>query len=345
MLTGTSKVVVAARVFPETRRLLEAVGHEVDVNPGPGPWSAGELARRCADADALLAFMTDRVDAPLLAACPRLRVVASALKGFDNLDAHACTAAGVWLTIVPDLLTAPTAELAVGLAIGLCRNVCPGDALVRSGSFQGWRPALYGAGLGGATIGVAGMGRVGTAIARRISGFEPHRVLGCDARPGWPDEARSLGVEPVSFATMLEASDLVFLALPLAPGTRHLVGASALERVRPGCRLVNVGRGGVVDEAAVARALESGRLAGYAADVFELEDWAVEDRPRSIHPELLAARDRTLFTPHLGSAVAEVRRRIEETAAGNLLAALAGRTPPNAVNAPSAEALRRRSGV
>jgi phosphonate dehydrogenase len=334
---------VGQPVFEETRRLLEDAGLAVEENPGPGAWSQSELAHRCADAEALVAFMTERVDAAFLEACPRLRVVASALKGFDNLDVEACSAAGVWLTIVPDLLTAPTAELAVGLAIGLCRNVAPGDARVRSGRFQGWRPVLYGAGLAGATIGVAGVGRVGSAIARRLSGFQPARVVGFDARPGWPAEVRAAGIEPMPFEDLLEASDLLFLALPLTPATRHLVADRALERIRRGCRIVNVGRGGVVDEAAVARALAAGRLAGYAADVFELEDWAVPDRPREVHPALLASRDRTLFTPHLGSAVAEVRRRIEETATQNLLAALSNRRPPNAINDPSPAGLLRRA--
>ena len=329
------RVVVTQPVFEETRRLLLDAGVALDVNPGPGAWSEEQVRHRCASADALLAFMTDRVDARFLAACPRLRVVACALRGFDNFDVDACSAVGVWLTAVPDLLTEPTAELALALALGLCRNVGPGDDLVRSGAFAGWRPILYGAGLSGSTVGIAGMGRVGLAIARRVRAFEPRRLLGFDARPRWRDEAPDVGIVPAGLEELLAECDVAFLALPLAPGTRHLVGEAALARARPGLRLVNVGRGGVVDEAAVASLLGSGRIAGYAADVFELEDWAIGDRPRTIPPALLALRDRTLFTPHLGSAVIEVRRRIEETASRNLLAALEGRDPPDAVNRPA----------
>lgn len=336
------KVVVASPVFPATLRLLEDAGVALDVSPGPEPWSPEELRRRCAAADGLLAFMTERIDAALLAASPRLRVVAAALKGFDNFDVQACTAAGVWLTTVPDLLTAPTAELALALALGLGRHLLAGDAAVRAGTFRGWRPALYGEGLAGATAGIAGMGRVGAAIARRVAGFEPARILGFDAHPEWPAEAAGLGVAPASLDTLLEESDVLFLALPLTPATRHVVGERALARVRSGCRIVNVGRGGVVDEAAVARALEAGRLGGYAADVFELEDWALPDRRRDVPAALLAARDRTLFTPHLGSAVSGARMRIEEAAARNLLAVLAGERPPSPVNEPAGDAARRR---
>jgi phosphonate dehydrogenase len=324
-------VVVTHPIFPETRRLLEAARLTLDVNPGPAPWSGEELHRRCADADALLAFMTDRVDAAFLAACPRLRVVACALKGYDGFDAEACARAGVWLTVVPDLLTEPTAELALGLAIALGRNLLAGDAAVRAGGFEGWRPALYGAGLAGSTVGIAGMGRVGRAIARRVAAFGPRRLLGHDAGRAWL--AQGEGAERVGLEDLFRASDLVFLALPLTAGTHHLVGDRLLGVAR-GPRLVNIGRGGVVDEAAVARALEAGRLSGYAADVFELEDWAVPDRPRQIPAALLALTDRTVLTPHLGSAVTEVRRRIEAAAARNVVAVLAGLTPPDAVARP-----------
>jgi phosphonate dehydrogenase len=327
-------VVVTQPIFPATRTLLEGAGLRLDLNPGPAPWSFDEVRRRAATARGLLAFMTDRVDAPFLAACPQLEVVACALKGFDSFDAAACAAAGVWLTVVPDLLTEPTAELAIGLAIGLGRGLLAGDALVRSGRFEGWRPAGYGAGLAGSIVGVAGMGRLGRAVARRLAAFGPGRLLGFDVRPDWPAEAGHLGMEPVGLEALLGSCDLVILTLPLTSSTRRIVDQRVLEGVRPGCRLVNVGRGGVVDERAVAAALTQGRLGGYAADVFELEDWSVEERPPAIPPELLALRDRTFFSPHLGSAVVEVRRRIEAAAAGNLLAALAGRVPPDAVNAP-----------
>src|SRR5205085_9552568 len=125
------------------------------------------------NAEAIMAFMPDRLDADLLDACPRLRIVAGALKGYDNFDHAACTKRGVWLTIVPDLLTVPTAELTIGLMIAVGRNILPGDRLVRTGTFRGWRAQLYGTGLEGSTVGIIGMGAVGRAIAERLRPVYP----------------------------------------------------------------------------------------------------------------------------------------------------------------------------
>jgi phosphonate dehydrogenase len=320
------RVAVAQPVHADVLARLQAVS-EVVMNPGPEPWAAARLADAVANADALVGFMTERIDATLLAAAPRLRIVAAALKGADNFDVAACEAAGVWLTVVPDLLTAPTAELALGLAIGLARHVRQGDALLRLGAFAGWRPQLYGRGLDGSTAAVLGLGALGRAIAQRLRPFGC-RVLGVDTRPMVID-----GVEPRDLAQALAEADYVFVALPLTPATRHLVDEHCIGRTRPGTLWINVGRGSVVDEAAMAAALASGQAGGYAADVFACEDWADPERPAGV-PAALRARTHTLFTPHLGSAVAGVRLAIEHRAVDNVLAVLAGGEPPDAVNRP-----------
>jgi len=300
---------------------------DVVANDTDAPWSERQLLEACRDADAMLAFMPDSVNGAFLAACPRLRIVACALKGYDNFDVAACTERGVWLTIVPDLLTEPTAELTLGLMIGLGRRVLPGDALVRGGGFQGWRPVLYGRSIDGSRIGVLGGGAVGRAIARKLSGFACEtRIHDREADGPLPPNAHWAPLDET-----VTTADFLVVALPLNPDTRHLVDASLIARTRQGTLLVNPGRGSVVDERAVADALETGHLGGYAADVFELEDWALADRPRAIDARLLAETRHTLFTPHIGSAVDAVRRRIEMDAALNIVEALRGERPHGAI--------------
>ncbi|MEM7254427.1 MAG: phosphonate dehydrogenase [Pseudomonadota bacterium] len=325
-----AKIVVTSRIHAAVRDRL-ACEHDVVCNDTTLPWTPEKLADEAHDAHALMVFMPDRISRETLDACPRLRVVAGALKGYDNLDRNACTERGVWLTNVPDLLTVPTAELAVGLTIALTRNVMAGDQHVRSGVFAGWRPSLYGLGLAEATVGIVGMGAVGQAITERLKGFAP-KVVYADPHPLTKERETQLGAQPVSMDELLATSDIVVLAIHLIEMTMHTIDKDALRQMKPGSYLINPGRGSLVCETAVADALDSGHLAGYAADVFEMEDWARADRPRSIDRRLLDDQARTVFTPHLGSATQKARFDIEMSAATNILEALAGRRPPDAVN-------------
>ena len=323
--------VLTHRVFPETVALLRDRTHVI-TNDTDGSLPAEELQRRCRDADAMMAFMPDRIDDAFLADCPKLKIVACALKGFDNFDVDACTRRGVWVTVVQDLLTVPTAELAIGLLIGVARHVLTGDRDVRSGAFTAWRPTLYGTGLAGRTVGIVGMGRVGQAIAQRLHGFGVD-LLYADERPLDPLSAATLHATRAGFEALVCRADYIIVAAPLTSGTKHLIDADTLSMMKPGAILVNPGRGSTVDELAVADALADGRLAGYAADVFEFEDWARPDRPGAIPQKLLAQTAKTLFTPHLGSAVLDIRKAIEAEAATSILEALRGDRPDGAVNA------------
>jgi phosphonate dehydrogenase len=316
-------------VADELRRFADPV-----LNETRETLPAAEILARCRDAEALVAFMPDTVDDEFLSRCPRLRIVSAALKGFDNFDVAACTRRGVWLTIVPDLLTIPTAELALGLLLAVTRHILPGDQHVRSGRFSGWKPRWYGAGLTGATAGILGFGRVGQALASRLSAFGT-RVVYADSRRLSDAEEGALGVTHRAIEPLLAESDFVFPFLPLSPETRHLLGASALGRMKRGSYLVNCGRGSLVDEAEVAAALRSGQLAGYAADVFEMEDWARADRPREVTPALLDPMLNTVFTPHLGSAVDGIRRDIAREAVLRIEEWARGERPRYAVNAPA----------
>lgn len=318
------RILVTQPVHADVADRLAALG-TLDMHAGPEPLTPPALAQRLAGAAAVIGFMTDRIDAAALREAQDLRIVACALKGFDNYDVDACTRAGVWVAIVPDLLTEPTAELAVGLAIGLGRHLRHGDTIVREGRFRGWRPMLYGRGLAGSTVAVIGMGCVGRAIVLRLRGFGC-RLMGVDHRAEMP-----AGVEGATLDAALHQADLLILALPLTGSTQHLVGEREIGRARPGALWVNVGLGSVVDEEAMARHLASGHAGGYAADVFECEDWCLPGRP----PEVSAAlrsQPSTLFTPHLGSAVTEVRRTIEHRAVDNVEAVLKGLAPGDAIN-------------
>ncbi|MGF1514626.1 MAG: phosphonate dehydrogenase [Elainellaceae cyanobacterium] len=323
------KVVVTHWVHPD---VIEFLGQTCDVleNPTRDTLSPEEVLRRAQDAEGLMVFMPDSVDAAFLAACPRLRVIAGALRGYDNFDVEACRDRNIWFTIVPDLLAAPTAELTIGLLLGLARRMLEGDAYVRRGEFAGWRPILYSPGLPGKTLGIVGMGQLGRALAPRLQGFDM-TLQYTDPLPLSPELEQQWNLRAVDLDTLLETSDYVVLMTPLQPSTLHLIGREAIARMKPGSILVNPSRGSVVDEGAVADALASGQLAGYAADVFEMEDWARTDRPRTIEPRLLREGDRTFFTPHLGSAVEGVRRAIAMEAAVNLVQALQGKTPQGAV--------------
>lgn len=325
------RIVITHKVHQETLDLL-CVHCEVTPNQTTETLPREEVLRRVNTADSVMAFMPDRVDADFLAACPQLKIIGAALKGYDNFDVAACTARGIWLSIVPDLLTAPTAELAIGLTIGLIRKMIQADARVRSGKFAGWRPEFFGLGIAGSAIGIVGMGAIGQAIAERLNGWGA-TLLYNDRAPIPADAEARLGVIWRNLDEVLAESDIVILALPLTPSTIHVINDKTLALMKPGAYLVNPCRGSVVSEAAVLAALTSGQLGGYAADVFELEDWAREDRPREIAPGLLS-HPNTMFSPHIGSAVQKVRLAIELRAAENILQALSGKPPMDAVNDP-----------
>ncbi len=329
MTIGKPKVVITHWVHDEVIDQLRQFCEPVPVTSRT-VLSRAEVLARAADAVGLLACMADHVDDDFLGNCPRLRVVSGTLKGYDNFDPAACTRRGVWLTALPDQLTAPGAELCIGLTIALMRRVVTGDRLLRTGEFSGWRPRLYGDSLTGATVGIIGMGMIGQAVARRLRAFETE-LLYHDVRPLPAERESELRIRRTKLGELLAASHVVLPLLPLRPDTAALLDRKALDRMRPGAYLVNIGRGSLVDEAAVAEALESGHLGGYAADVFAMEDWARADHPDRIPPALLA-HPRTVFTPHLGSAIDDVRRAMSHAAADQIAQAIAGLRPEYAIN-------------
>ena len=323
-------VVITQKVHKEVVDYLEEYC-TVTQNESSAPLTRKELMERSSNAQAIMVFMPDMIDDEFLAACPKLRIVGAALKGFDNFDITACTQRGIWFTIVPDLLTTPTADLAVGLLLCLTRHILQGDRYVRSGKFQGWRPHLYGTGLSHATAGIIGMGAVGLEVARRLRAFDI-KILCYDVKEISHDVLYRISARVATLNELLRSSDFVFPLVPLLPSTNQMLNRERIALMKSGAYLINVGRGSVVDEVAVTEALASDHLAGYAADVFQSEDWAQGDRPMMIAPELLAQKDRTVFTPHIGSAVKSIRLAIEMDAAHNIVEALQGKPPHGSLN-------------
>jgi phosphonate dehydrogenase len=324
-------ILVTHRIFPETVAALSEIGNVLAPNPRER-FSQTQIQKSAATADAMLVFMPDAVSESCLKTSPRLRMIAGALKGYDNLDVDACTRRGIWVSNVPDLLTNPTAELAIGLMIGLARHIQAGDAWVRRRGSSVWRPSLYGIGVSGSTVGFIGMGMIGMAIAERLQGFNASLHY-FDQRRLNEDTEQRLRLTHYELDDLLSRCDLLVVTVPLTVDTYHLLNDDALRKCKPGALLINPARGSVVDETAVARALKAGRLGGYAADVFECEDLSLPERPRRIPMQLLK-HPATLFTPHLGSAVIDIRRTIELRAVANIADWASGQPPRDAVNRP-----------
>lgn len=305
----------------EVRTILERVGtvrtsyteHELPV---------AELARHVADVEAIIPMGAHPIPEPVLAAAPRLRIVAVAAVGYNIVDVAAATRRGILVTNTPGVLTETTADMAWALMLGVARRVPESDRFVRAGKWTGvYWSQLMGADVHGTTLGIIGLGRIGQAIARRAQGFGM-RVLYHTRTPD-PEAERRVGAEYRAKADLLRESDFVVLSIPLTEETRHLIGAAELALMKPTAFLVNVARGPVVDEAALVEALRSKRIAGAGLDVFEEEP--------KLHPGLLGLENLAL-TPHIGSASGATRRRMATRAAENCVAALEGHRPPNLVN-------------
>lgn len=269
--------------------------------------------------DAIVALLTDRIDDALLARCPKLRVVANVAVGIDNVDRAACAVRGVVVTNTPDVLTEATADLAFGLLLAAARRIAEGDRFVRAGKWQGWTPTFFlGSRVHGMTLGLVGLGRIGGAVARRARGFGMHVLYTQRRRLPEPLE-RALGATWVpTLDELLPHADAVSIHCPLTPETRHLFDASRLAKMKPGSVLVNTARGPIVDEAALADALEHGPLFAAGLDVFEAEP--------KIHPALLA-RENAILAPHIGSADGPTRAAMASSAANNVLSVLRGDAP------------------
>ena len=283
-----------------------AEGHEVDVWPGRLPPTPAQLRAGAAESEGLLSLLTDAVDEPLLAACPRLRAISNYAVGVDNIDLDAARRRGIAVGHTPDVLTEATADLAFALLLAAARRLPEAMTAAAGGEWVTWEPGRWlGADVHGATLGIVGMGRIGRAVARRAEGFAMEVIH----------------TRETPLRELLARADFVSLHCPLTPDTRHLIDADALAAMKRTAILVNTARGPIVDQVALAAALRAEAIAGAAIDVTDPEPPATED-PLLDAPNLIV-------TPHVGSATVGARARMAELAVENLLAGLDGRAMPH----------------
>lgn len=316
------EVLISKHIYQEAVDYL-ASRVRVDYHDSDDGLPGGDLRARLAGKAGLVCQLTDRIDAALLDAAPSLKVVSNVAVGFDNIDVAAATERGIVVTNTPGVLTNTTADLAFALILGAGRRLGEAERYLRAGRFKQWRiDLLTGWDVWQATLGIFGMGRIGQAVARRGRGFDM-RVLYYDPFRQSEELERELGIEYASKEEVLAQADFLSLHCALTPETRHLVGATEFEAMKPTAVLVNTSRGPVVDEAALAAALKGGSIAAAGLDVFENEP--------EVHPDLLACEN-ALIVPHIASASVATRTRMCLMAAENMAAGLAGERPPNIVN-------------
>ncbi len=309
-------------MFPE---VVARLSHyfDVEANVDDVDWSAAELAARLRGKDGALTTASVRIDAPLLSACPGLRICANMAVGYDNFDVQAMTRHGVLATNTPDVLTETTADFGFALLMAAARRITEGENYLRGGHWKRWRYDMFaGAEVHGTTLGILGMGRIGQSIARRGALGFGMKVIYHNRHPV-PSIEAELGARFATKEVLLNSADHVVVVLPFSPETRHAIGASELALMKSTATLVNVARGGIVDDVALAVALQEGRIAAAGLDVFEGEP--------AVHPGLLACRN-VVLTPHIGSGTIRTRRAMADAAADNLIGYLAGNGAVSPVN-------------
>jgi D-3-phosphoglycerate dehydrogenase len=295
---------------------VEIIGEEESL-------SSEKWIRRLRGKDALICTVADPIDEKVMEACPELSIISNFGVGYNHIDIAAATRRGILVTNTPDVLTDATADLTWALLLDVARRVTEGDRLVRAGRWIGWTPEfMLGTEVTGKTLGIIGMGRIGKAVASRARGFRM-RVLYHSRTRLSAEEERALGAEWRTFHSLLEEADFVSLHAPYTAETHHLIGEDELARMKPGSFLINAGRGALVDEQALIRALRERRIAGAALDVYEREPEV---------PEELKRMEQVVLAPHLGSATRETREAMARMAVENLMAFFSGRKPPHLVN-------------
>jgi gluconate 2-dehydrogenase len=318
------KILVARAIFPDILARLEQVA-DVQSNQEDRLWNAEDLKAAMANKDAAIVTGGERVDADILKASPQLKIVSNIAVGYNNFDMAAFGAANVMATNTPDVLTDTTADFGFALLMATARRVTESEHWLRAGNWKKF--SIYDTPLSmdihHSTLGIMGMGRIGQAIARRARGFNMNVKYYNRSRLS-ADLEKECGATYVDRDTLLKESDHIILVMPYTPENHHLFGEKELNMMKPTATLVNIARGGIVDELALAKALKENKIFAAGIDVFEGEP--------TVRPELLALKN-VVLAPHIASATEKTRRAMIELAIENCLAGLAGKTPPNLLKA------------
>jgi gluconate 2-dehydrogenase len=317
------RILVARAVFPETIAYL-AQHFEVESNQADEVFSREELTRRLQGKVGAFTTGTERIDADVLAACPDLKVCANMAVGFNNFDVPAMTARGVLATNTPDVLTETTADFGFALLMATARRVTESEHYLRAGKWTKWSFDMFaGAEVHGSTLGILGMGRIGQGIARRGAHGFGMEVIYHNRSRLTPELEAACKARYVSKEELLKTADHLVLVLPYSAASHHAIGAAELAQMKPTATLVNIARGGIVDDAALAQALREQRIAAAGLDVFEGEP--------KVHPDLLTVPN-VVLTPHIASATVTTRKAMAKLAADNLVGYLVKGKPVTPLN-------------
>ncbi len=317
------KVLVARAIFPAVLERLSQ-HFEIETNQADDVWPKDELARRMSDKVGAFTTSSERIDVAVLDACPHLKIVANMAVGYNNFDVDAMTARGVLATNAPDVLTETTADFGFALLMATARRVTESEHFLRAGQWTKWNYEMVsGSDVHGATLGILGMGRIGQGIARRgAHGFGMNVIYHNRSRLA-PELEAACKARYVSKEELLKTADHLVLVLPYSPSSHHAIGAAELAQMKPTANLINIARGGIVDDAALAAALRDKQIAAAGLDVYEGEP--------TVHPELLKVPN-VVLTPHIASATVPTRLAMGNLAADNLIGYLVNGKPLTPLN-------------
>ncbi len=318
-------LLITRKISDEAMALIAENGIAYKLNEADVAWSADELAAQMREATAMICLLTDKITAELMDAAPNLKLIANVAVGYDNIDVVAATERGILVTNTPDVLTETTADLAFALLLAIARRIVEADAFMRAGKLKSFElfPSLMGVDVFGKTLGIVGMGRIGTAVARRGALGFGMNILYTTNSPK-PEAEAELGATKVDFATLLKESDFISINAPMTPETHHLFTIKELRQMKPTACLINTARGPLIKEDDLVQALREGIIRGAALDVFEHEPLMADG--------LADLRQNLIVAPHVGSATVETRQKMAMLATENVVAFLSGKRPLTPVN-------------